>query len=135
MPPTQVSLRADQQVVTPNGVVTGRLLYEGKAVANASVGLMAAQALMHLQDMTNPETGMESPFWLSWLGASTKTDGQGRFTLDHLIPGRYCLIFQLPTTLSAGTAGFNVENGQSGFMLQPDSPPYDTKDLNLRRNP
>ncbi len=132
MPASQVSLRAEERALNPTGRVTGRILYNGKPAPRTRVGLAAEQSLMHLQNMTDAATGFTSPFWLSWVGASATSDSKGRFTIDRLIPGRYAILVMLPGVETAGGKPLSITSDQSTFTLQPDSPPMDLKDIDLR---
>lgn len=135
MPASQVTIRADERTLSPDGKVVGRLLFAGKPVAGARVGLMAEQAVTHLGNMTDAGTHFTSPFWLSWLGASTATDAQGRFTLSRLLYGRCVVLVQLPSELYGGSAPLTAAHGPGTITVRPSAPPVDLLDIALGASP
>jgi hypothetical protein len=130
MPASQVGLRAEERTMTPDGRVTGRLLFGGKPAGGARVALMSEQAVMQLGNMTDAGTHLTSPFWLSWIGAATTTDAAGRFTFDRLLSGRYVVHIQLPPAVYPGSAPL-AGNGPGTLTVRPAAPTVDLGALAL----
>ena len=93
LPESQVKDRLSERTMFVDGNVTGQLWLEGKPVVNARVGIAPRSSLQLLQAYFMPN-GSLRPFWLRWISASTRTDKEGRFALDHLVAGNYVLLFQ-----------------------------------------
>lgn len=127
MPASQVAIRADERTLSPDGKVVGKLLVGGRPAAGAKVGLMAERAVEQAGFMTDASTHLTSPFWLSWIGASTTTDSQGRFAMDRLLYGRYVLLVQLPGPLDTAAAAkpAAVSNGPATITVRTSAPPVD----------
>jgi hypothetical protein len=134
MPASQVGLRAEERTLKPDGKVTGRLLFGGNPVPGARVALLSEQAVMQVGNMTDAGTHMTSPFWLSWIGASTTTNSTGRFTFDRLLYGRYVLLTQLPAAVYSGPVPL-TGSGPGTLTVRPSAPPVDLGDIRLDAGP
>ena len=93
LPESQVKDRLSARTMFVEGRVTGQLLLDGKPIANARIGIAPRNAMQTLQGYFQPN-GSLRPFWLRWISASTRTDKDGKFALDHLVAGNYVLLFQ-----------------------------------------
>lgn len=116
MPRTFQRRVASEMPLFHSGVVTGRLLWNGRPLAGQQVAVapirlnglprdLEPMVLHSPGEIVNeiPDRRFRAfprlhprPWNLRWISASTTTDAEGRFRIDSLTEGQYFLLFALP---------------------------------------
>lgn len=130
LPETQVPVRAQEQFAPANGRITGTLVWNGKPLPNARVGVVPREALRALQGMLESNMPL-SPFWLWWVSQKATTDAKGHFTLDHLLVGGHVLVVSLPSGQPIPSRPLLAENVPMEVFIGPDRQEADLKEIKI----
>jgi hypothetical protein len=95
VPITRIGEVLNEKTRFAEGVVSGRLMLGDRPVSEAKVGLVDPISLRNRALMFRDRYTLRS-FWLRNIAAASKTGKDGRFTLKHIISGRYILVVQVP---------------------------------------
>jgi hypothetical protein len=115
----------DTPVLT-TGVISGRITINGSPRSRLAVGLLPA-------DRWRTLVGTPRPFELRWVAASTSTDREGRFRLDHLGGGDYLLIVMGdPARLPLRDSQAEVKPTPGVLRLDSERPSRDVGTVEIR---
>jgi hypothetical protein len=111
-----------------DGVVTGRVLINGRPLAGLHVGLVLAD-----QAQTLP--GQPRPFEHRRVAAAAYADGEGRFRIDHVGDGAYLLIVMASDReLQLRRPATTVLHPPRTIRLDRRSPRRDLGEIDVRLN-
>lgn len=130
---TRIADRYAARSAFGDGVVTGRLLLDGKPATGARVGLVSEEAASNPGEMFW-SSGRLRPGWMAAVSPATATDRAGRFRLERIVAGAYRIIVRLPGPVVRGVrlmpGGSGAEAGLA--VVGPTSGPVDVGTLDLR---
>ncbi len=92
---SRIEGRIAQRTTFLDGVVSGRVLLDGKQLVGARVGLVRGETLATSTGLLAEGTTVP-PFAMRTVSPAATTDEQGRFRLDHVAAGSYRTLIRIP---------------------------------------
>jgi hypothetical protein len=95
VPESRIPELLSARTMFADGKISGRLLFNGKPMVGAKVGIAPFRTIRDAFASTLLP-GVVRPFWLRWIGPTAVTDANGRFEITHITAGEYRLLFTHP---------------------------------------